>query len=55
MAAAARGGRVDLGAVALLALFGVDLPSAEQQAGALLLSSSMFDLHVLAAGKQLKE
>jgi len=56
MVARAREGAIDVGASSLLALFGADeFPTTEQQAGALLLSHALQDLHVLAAGKNYKE
>lgn len=51
----ARGGRVDVAASCLLAFWGHDFPSPEQIAGAGILAHVAHDLHVLAAGKNLKE
>lgn len=55
MAAQARAGAVDVGAACLLAYRGIEFPTAEQEAGALLFSYALNDLHVLAADKRLKE
>lgn len=55
MAAQARAGRIDIGAACLLAYRGIEFPTAEQEAGALLEAHALNDLHVLAAGKNLKE
>lgn len=56
MAAAHRDGSIEVGALGVLALAGFsDAPTREQRTGALIVSQGLFDLHVLALGKNLKE
>lgn len=56
MVAAARdGGNIETAARCLLALAGITQPTPEQTAGAVLKAYAYNDLHVLAAGKNLKE
>jgi hypothetical protein len=51
----AREGRIEPIARVILACFGVDYPTPEQDAAAQILVHSLNDIHVLAQGKILKE
>lgn len=55
LVAAARGGSVETAARCILALAGIQDPTPEQTAGAVLQAHAYDDLHILAKGQVIKE